>query len=233
MDGSLQQLDLPADSIPISQAGHRSRLPWLLLLAGVFSFFCLDQSLGQKFAARPVRGELSDLLSAAEHFGTPYGQLLILLSILTVQQFRAPRVVRIFTGAAVAGLTADVIKMLLARTRPRGFDFHAGTVLDTFTGWFPLGAGGSNAQSFPSAHTACAFAFAALLVWAYPAGRRAFVALALLAGLQRICAGAHFPSDVCCGAALGWMVGESFVRVPAIASRFDRLEAWWLQAAGR
>lgn len=65
-------------------------------------------------------------------------------------------------------------------------------------------------NSFPSGHTQTAFTIATVLVWA---GNRSgkinrwgiliIVLVALLIGVSRLYCGAHFPSDVLAGAALG------------------------------
>jgi len=66
--------------------------------------------------------------------------------------------------------------------------------------------------SFPSGHTATAFAVAAALLYAIAPAHRAVAAvpvlvIASLIGLSRIAVGAHWPVDVLAGAALGWICG--------------------------
>jgi len=72
--------------------------------------------------------------------------------------------------------------------------------------------------SFPSGHAAGCFCVAAFLAVVLPvllpgAVRRArllgglAILVAGLVGLSRVCLGAHFPSDVCAGAALGGAIG--------------------------
>ena len=57
--------------------------------------------------------------------------------------------------------------------------------------------------SFPSGHTVTAFATALALGWFAPRLRWPLFALAVLIGLSRVGVGAHYPSDVLAGAALG------------------------------
>jgi membrane-associated phospholipid phosphatase len=196
-------------------------------LAICICFLLLDPLTGYIIAMRSIRGEFARMLACAEDFGTPFGQFLVLATIVTVQRSRFPQALRIFSGAAAAGLMADVIKLFVARVRPRAFDFTTHSLWEGFQGFFLFGAGGHAMQSFPSAHTACAFGFAALLSWAYPTGRPAFFVIAAVTGLQRISVGAHFPSDVCVGAALGWGIGMLFVHWPPVARLFDRVEQYW------
>lgn len=224
MDGQSPLLKLPAEKQSSGPRRSGWQLPAVLAILGICCFFLLDSFVGQTFARQKLGGELADLLGAAEHFGTPYGQLLILISLFLVLETRERRLVRVFAGACAGGIMADVIKLLIARTRPRSMDFQAHSLAESFTGLFPFGAGGSAAQSFPSAHTACAFAFAALLSWLYPRGRNWFITLALLTGLQRICSGSHFPSDVCFGAAVGWLTGQALIHWQPANRTFQRLE---------
>ncbi|MEP6608437.1 MAG: phosphatase PAP2 family protein, partial [Burkholderiaceae bacterium] len=65
-------------------------------------------------------------------------------------------------------------------------------------------------RAFPSGHSAAAFAAAAVLIASGVAGRRSSVLLligATLIALSRIVTGAHWPSDVFGGAAVGWLCG--------------------------
>jgi membrane-associated phospholipid phosphatase len=52
--------------------------------------------------------------------------------------------------------------------------------------------------------------FATMLAWRYPHGTGVFATFAAPAGAQRVFASAHYPSDVCFGAALG-LAGAALV----------------------
>ncbi|QTR45722.1 phosphatase PAP2 family protein [Thiothrix litoralis] len=60
--------------------------------------------------------------------------------------------------------------------------------------------------SFPSGHTTAAFVVAGVYALVLQRDRvtAALFCVALLAGFSRIAVGAHWPMDVCAGAALGW-----------------------------
>ncbi|MDQ0605208.1 membrane-associated phospholipid phosphatase [Streptomyces canus] len=57
--------------------------------------------------------------------------------------------------------------------------------------------------SFPSGHTAAAFAFAGAVIPVWPAAGAACAVSAVTVAAARVHSGAHFPSDVAAGGALG------------------------------
>src|SRR5690606_18603464 len=111
------------------------------------------------------------------------------------------------TGQAIVGAGAVTLagKVAAGRARPR--------VSPENSSDFALGRGarGNDYQSFPSAHTAAAFAAATVLVldvsdrhhgsaaWAYPS----FYAAAGMAGLSRLFDEEHWASDILAGALIG------------------------------
>lgn len=156
---------------------------------------------------------IADFLNNAEPFGHAAGVTLIVLSIAALDPARRRWAPWLCAGGALAGgLAANLAKLLIRRTRPRNYDFASASVWDTFGGWLPFASGGTSVQSFPSAHTSTAVAFAVALSAVYPRGRWWFFTLAVLVGLHRIQSSAHYLSDVLCGAALGWVVGRLLLR---------------------
>ena len=112
-----------------------------------------------------------------------------------------------------AGMSANVVKLGVARVRPHAVAEKMGTDLgsfasaaDTFGPFFPPLGASSAWQSFPSGHAATAAGLAIALSWLYPHARWAFFALAALACFQRLASHAHYLSDVCWGAGLGTVV---------------------------
>jgi membrane-associated phospholipid phosphatase len=164
-----------------------------------------------------------DLLEIFENFGNGLGVAVILFTIFVLDPARRWGMLRLGACAYGAGLAANGLKLLLARTRPNEFHF-LGDVWTSFGAWLPGTSAGSMGQSFPSAHTATAVGFAAGLVWLYPRGRWLFPLFAVLTGCQRIQTGAHFLSDVLAGAALGSLVALAFLKCGLLPGWMDRLE---------
>jgi membrane-associated phospholipid phosphatase len=196
------------------------------LVVGAACALCVDCPLARWCLADRLPGDLAKLLSISEAFGHGAGVLLIVLAVHQLDPARRYALPRVLVAAFGSGLGANVIKMLIARTRPHQFDFE-GSVATTFSDWAPLASAGSGAQSFPSAHTATAVGLAVALAWLYPRGRGLFAAFAVLVACQRIESGAHFLSDTLCGAAVGFVVSACCFRVGRLPTWFDRFEARW------
>lgn len=121
------------------------------------------------------------------------------------------RMARMIGATACGGLVVDLIKLCISRARPRAIDLvsHA-SALTTF-GLVPGTGRHADAHSFPSGHAAVAFGLCAALAWRYPRGRWLFLVFAMSAALQRVATSAHYPSDVCFGAALGFLGAALFL----------------------
>ncbi|GAA2504915.1 hypothetical protein GCM10010276_56180 [Streptomyces longisporus] len=71
--------------------------------------------------------------------------------------------------------------------------------------WFPHDEADDcpDSSSFPSGHTAAAVAFTAAVAPAWPAAGAACAVPAVMVSFGRVQSGAHYPSDVAAGAAIG------------------------------
>jgi len=151
-------------------------------------------------------GDLRRVVTWSEMFAHGLGVALILSSIFFLDRQNRQAVWWVVASAASAGLSANLVKMLIARTRPHHFADNV-AVWDSFGGWMPViwaEDWGHAMQSFPSGHTATAVGLAIGLRWLYPRATPLFILCTALAGFQRIASGAHFLSDVLAGAAVGF-----------------------------
>ena len=98
-------------------------------------------------------------------------------------------------AAALAALVSQLLKRMWRRARPT-----AGIV-----GFIAL-VENPDAFSFPSGHSAAAFAVAMAMAGGVPGGP-AFIALAFAVGFSRVYLGAHYPLDVGVGACIGLLCG--------------------------
>jgi undecaprenyl-diphosphatase len=93
----------------------------------------------------------------------------------------------------VTSLLVLVVKRAVRRTRP-SLDIQASTPPDRF--------------SFPSGHTAAAFALAIALGAVHPGLVPPMLLLAITVGYARMYLGVHYPLDVAAGAAIGLLCGS-------------------------
>jgi membrane-associated phospholipid phosphatase len=180
-----------------------------LILAGLASLSIdipVAAIVKEKLLSESMDRLLRDALENCETFGHGFGATLIIVAVaILAPQYRwdLPWVV---SGSLGAGVVANLFKLCIRRIRPVHFDLSSGTVWNTFDRSFNTEGG---MHSFPSAHTATAVGLAVMLASLFPRGKWYFAVLAFLVGLQRIVSSAHFPSDVCAGAAVGWLVGTA------------------------
>jgi membrane-associated phospholipid phosphatase len=122
----------------------------------------------------------------------------------------------LFSTVAASGLTADLIKYIGGRARPKlyfrdhlfGFDFFHWEYAWT---------------SFPSGHSATAFSVAMFLSMLYPRWRFAAFFAALLIAFSRIFLSQHYISDVIAGSFLG-IVSTILLYNHFFKSRLDAFE---------
>ena len=190
----------------------------LLLIAAAFALV-VDLPIARWLISHRLRGDLRDIMEISEAFGHGLGVILVLAAIWTLHPPGRRFLPKLVAASLGAGMVANMLKLLVARNRPRTFDLSRyDHVADTFGSWFPgLDATGMT-QSFPSAHSATAVGFAAGLAICYPRGKWFFAVLATLTCLSRMHVGAHYLSDVLVGSAVGFAVaGVCFT----VAKRFE------------
>ncbi|MFF8835941.1 phosphatase PAP2 family protein [Streptomyces sp. NPDC015130] len=146
-----------------------------------------------------VRGLLPAVEEAAEHTKLWWAAALV----MAVRGGRRGR--RVATGGVLAMAVAELLsngvaKQLVERRRPPAERIPHGDVEDR-----------PHSSSFPSGHTAAAVAFTAAVALSGPWGGAACAVPTVLVAVERVHSGAHYPSDVATGAAIG-AVATALVR---------------------
>jgi membrane-associated phospholipid phosphatase len=209
---------------------RRAMLVTGLLFAISVAAFLVDHPLARWTLHPHYPAAIRKLYQLSEPFGHGIGVIVIGVLIFQVDVLRRWSVPRVLLISLGSGVLADIVKLIIARVRPRHLDLFSPNVAD-FSGFLPILGAGHTTQSFPSGHAAVAVGFGIALSWLYPRGRWIFAALAVLACWQRLDEGAHSLSDLLFGAALASLVGTLCLYWQPLASFFDAREAAWRKAS--
>ena len=132
---------------------------------------------------------------------------------------RGPRLWESPAIVFLAGVLSSVnglLKMFVGRIRP----YHGVPPFELHP--FRYGLVNSEASfSFPSGDATLAFAMAVSLGMVLPRLRPLWWTLAVIVGLERIAANAHYPSDVVAGAALGTAVAVAAKKIVGLFTKND------------
>lgn len=213
-----------ADVRPTEGPLDAPRRSWLLVGA-VISFalaivaISFDLSMMSLADRSQLRGDARRALDLAEAFSFGPSALVIVLGVVLADRRSKRLTCKLFAYPIATGLLANLAKLGVPRIRPRALEALATGEVNLTSGWetFSLSKvlpgisqigsiSSSDWQSFPSAHTATAVGLAIGLSRLYPQARGYFIFLSVLAGLQRVFAVAHYPSDVFAGAGLAMAV---------------------------
>lgn len=108
----------------------------------------------------------------------------------------ADRALLFFSGIALSGIVANLVKFVAGRLRPKML-FESGLY------GFDLFRIGYEFNSFPSGHATTAFAIAVTCSFIFPKYRILFFLFAVTVAFSRLVLNAHYLSDVIAGACLG------------------------------
>lgn len=177
------------------------------VLTGLFE---ADRVLTQRAASRIPRGcakVLSAVEESAESTKLWCGAAVVMASF---GGWRGRKAAAAGLGAVVvAQLTSNgLCKQLADRPRPP-------------VEWIPHDevADRPDSSSFPSGHTAAAVAFTAAVAPIWPVAGAVCAVPAAAVALERVQSGAHYPSDVVAGAAIGLASAWLVRRAPRLAVR--------------
>lgn len=166
-----------------------------------------------EFRQNSLGGDLRRELEAIQQYGQGATTLLVVWAIWLLDRRQRARLLDWGAAALVGMLAANAMKMLIGRPRPK-FD-DPGVFLGPF-GVYPIDETvgvrhawevwtgiSSDLWSMPSSHTVFAAVMSVALASLYPGLRPLAVVMAVLVGLGRVLFGAHYPSDVLIGGAVG------------------------------
>lgn len=181
----------------------------VLLVAGFVILTVLDIPLTYALFVsdrEPIQN--SDLYRVVRVVGSLWLWLLIMWIVYRYDRVW-DRAGSLFFAPILAGLTAEALKLIIARERP---------VTDPTTlrdGWYsfrPLFSGFSDATNLglPSSHAAVAFAGCMCLAAWMPRAKWIFILLASACAVMRLVQGAHYATDIYLGALIGWAWARFF-----------------------
>jgi lipid A 4'-phosphatase len=195
-------------------------LSLVCLLAGTIAYFFYDRPVS--VLARGLGPRMLTLFGVITQFGLSKGYLIVSAAAFALfylvggrWRVNAWRAAFIFVNVAGSGLGADVIKVIVARARPKLFLSHGEFGFE----WFRWG---SDHWSFPSGHVATATALALSLTTIWPRFWPAWWAAALLVCASRVILGAHYLSDLVGGfylALLTWWGARAWFEQKKLALR--------------
>ena len=214
------------------------RKPWLfwpvVIFVCMFVSLALDRlvlDLARRANVQGLSGDVVRTLESFKEFGQVTAIVVAFLLIFTLDKPRRGKLVLLFACIILPLLIVWPSKYLVHRVRPRhaeeyktflglGFFFGSDPQLPSLdvslsdkekiavNDHLPS----SQKQSFPSAHTAVAFAFAFGLAALYPQARWVFYGLAIGCGFHRIIFGAHWLSDVVASVFISLLIAGAFWR---------------------
>ncbi|QDU64563.1 Undecaprenyl phosphate-alpha-4-amino-4-deoxy-L-arabinose arabinosyl transferase [Planctomycetes bacterium Pan216] len=211
-------------------ARRRWHPSWLVLHASFLALVALAWVLdGSVFhlannwfnGPEPLNGELHQLIISMAMYGQALGIVMSLVMILVFDQRHRGRALVLGVMLILTGLSCGMLKMIIGRQRP--LQAVGQTVLEGPARGFRS----SRNQSFPSGHTATAFAMSYGLSAFYPPARPIVWALAYGCAFNRIITVRHFASDVVAGAWLGLIMGCLVLKMPWLRRWEETISRAW------
>ena len=153
-------------------------------------------------------GDVRAFFQCMSFFGHGTGCLIAASLIWSLDRKNRIAIPLLVGSTLLAGAISAVLKVIVHRPRPFVDPAIIGDSVSLSEAVFH-----NFLQSFPSGHTATAFALAMGLSFLYHKGKPLFFLFAFLVGLQRIISQNHFPSDVMAGALVGVVSAQAVLSI--------------------
>lgn len=202
-------------SVPLKSFLLKVVFFFVIATAAIACSFLLDDPVSQWVqAANHGHWSHKPVAEMLSHYGD-WPELMLLggIGFVIAWRLRNVRWQRLILAAMIAstlaGMTVNLSRLTTGRTRPRALAEQGWYGPKHGEKWL---IGEADFNSFPSGHTATAFGFAAVFLFAAPEWSLLAIVLASAVAISRILLGAHHPSDIISAAtvALGiaWLVWE-------------------------
>jgi membrane-associated phospholipid phosphatase len=192
----------------------------ILAFAAVLSYFFIDNKICLWVSSKNAKIDNFTGADLLKSLGKVYVPLWLLFLFGYIKKN-----VQLVIAASLSVLMALAMKIMIKRERPREIYNQQTTTDDPH-----VAKSRSHDQSFPSSDTAAIFAHAAVVTPLISSLSIPVVyILAIVVGILRILALAHYPSDVLTGAAIGILCGWFAIklsRIWASENKF-RINEWW------
>ena len=187
----------------------------LIAIVAIVGSFLLDDPVSKLVqASNHAHWKHKPVAEVLSRYGD-WPELMVLggIGFLVAWRLRNVRWQRMILAAMIAstlaGMTVNLSRLTTGRTRPRAVAEQGWYGPKNGEKWL---IGEADFNSFPSGHTATAFGFAGVFLFAAPEWGLLAIVVASAVAISRILLGAHHPSDVITAAtvALGiaWLVCE-------------------------
>jgi membrane-associated phospholipid phosphatase len=188
-------------------------LAWSTVVVSFFVALWYDIPLMQlryEVIGEKPEGIVDQIIVGFRDFAQVVPNVVALILVATYDRQRRRRVIPIFLLSIVLmAVTSNGTKYMVGRWRPQEAIEEVAplselTMRDTWISWGP-GNEETGTQSFPSGHSAGAFALAGILAAYYPRIRWLMWTLAVGCALSRYIDAVHWLSDCIAGSALGYL----------------------------
>jgi membrane-associated phospholipid phosphatase len=191
----------------------------LLMIGGYFLVRSYDIPLMRfryGFATEDLLSALDQVIIGFRDFAQIMTLVVVVAVVAAYDRRRRHVITAVLLAQAIAWIAYQVPKRTVPRYRPWAAIEHVAALDQLALGatWIagPVDIDGDPIRSFPSGHSAAAFALAAVLAACYSRLRWLFWLLAFGCAFTRYLNAVHWPSDCWPGAAIGYSVGWLVLR---------------------